>query len=122
MGGGLRIGEMELNSLLAHGISAFMNESGMERCDKYQYDIDNVSGNIAITNKKINLYKGYPGSEVQSTNYSTLETPYAFKLLSQELMAMSLKPTIYTHDDYLSEEDEDTFEDVEVEPLSDDEE
>jgi DNA-directed RNA polymerase beta subunit len=123
VGGGLRIGEMELNSVLAHGVSAFINESGMERCDKYQYDIDNQSGNIAISNKKNNIYRGYQGDDVvPSQDFSTVETPYAWKLLSQELMAMSLKPTIYTYDNYLSEEDEDNFEDVEVGPMSDDEE
>jgi DNA-directed RNA polymerase II subunit RPB2 len=123
VGGGLKLGEMEINSVLAHGISSFINESGMERCDKYQYDIDNTTGNIGIVNRKNNIFKGYNGEDVvPSQDFSRLETPYAWKLLSQELMAMSLKPTIYTRDDYLSEEDEDTYEDVEVEPLSDDEE
>jgi DNA-directed RNA polymerase beta subunit len=123
VGGGLKMGEMEGNSVLAHGISAFINESGMVRCDKYQYDIDNVSGNIAITNRKNGIFKGYQGDDVvPSHDFSTLETPYAWKLLSQELMAMSLKPTIYTRDDYLSEEDENNYEDVEVEQMSDEEE
>lgn len=122
-GGGLKMGEMELSAVIAHGLSSFINESGMERCDKYQYDIDNTTGNIGIVNRKNNLYKGYTGDDVMpSHDFSTVETPYAFKLLSQELMAMSLKPTIYTRDDYLSEGDEDNFEDVEVELSSDDEE
>lgn len=95
----------------------------MERCDKYQYDIDNTTGNIGIVNRKNNIFKGYTGDDViPSQDFSRLETPYAWKLLSQELMAMSLKPTIYTRDDYLSEDDENNFEDVEVEALSDDEE
>ena len=123
VGGGLRMGEMELNSVIAHGISSFINESSMERCDKYQYDIDNTTGNIGIVNRKNNIFKGYTGDDViPSQDFSRLETPYAWKLLSQELMAMSLKPTIYTRDDYLSEDDENNFEDVEVEALSDDEE
>jgi hypothetical protein len=37
-------------------------------------------------------------------------------------MAMSIKPTIYTHDEYLSDQDEDTFEDAEVEMGYSDEE
>jgi len=117
------MGEMENNSVLAHGISSFINESGMERCDKYQYDIDNTTGNIGIVNRKNNIFKGYNGDDViPSQDFSRLETPYAWKLLSQELMAMSLKPTIYTHDEYLSEDDEDNFDDVEVEPLESDNE
>ena len=122
MGGGLALGNMEVSALTAHGISSFMKEGMMEKSDKYSYDIDNTTGNIGIVNRKNNIFKGYSGEDVvASHDFSTLETPYAFKLLSQELMAMSLKPTIYTHDDYLSDEDDDNFDDVEVEPLSNDE-
>jgi DNA-directed RNA polymerase II subunit RPB2 len=121
-GSALALGNMEVSALLAHGISTFMKEGMMEKSDKYQYDIDNTTGNIGIVNRKNNIFKGYDGDDVvTSHDFSTLETPYAFKLLSQELMAMSIKPTIYTNDNYLEEEDEDIFEDVEVEPLSDDE-
>jgi DNA-directed RNA polymerase II subunit RPB2 len=122
VGGGLALGNMETAALIAHGISSFMKEGMMEKSDKYSYDVDNTTGNIGIVNRKNNIFKGYSGEDVvPSHDFSTLETPYAFKLLSQELMAMSLKPTIYTHDDYLSDEDDDNFDDVEVDPLSDDE-
>jgi DNA-directed RNA polymerase beta subunit len=40
--GGLRIGEMETNAILSHGIAAFMKESMMERSDKYKVDGVNV--------------------------------------------------------------------------------
>ena len=43
-----------------------------------------------------------------------IKTPYCFKLLSQELMAMSLKPTIYTHDQYMEEGEDENYEDAEV--------
>ena len=36
--GGLRIGEMETNAILSHGVAAFMKESMMERSDKYKLD------------------------------------------------------------------------------------
>lgn len=39
--GGLRIGEMETNAIISHGISSFLKESIMERADKY--NIDDVS-------------------------------------------------------------------------------
>ena len=35
--GGLRIGEMERDSLISHGISRFIQESLMERSDKYRW-------------------------------------------------------------------------------------
>jgi DNA-directed RNA polymerase beta subunit len=112
-GGAISKGNMEVNALWAHGAFAYLNESMMEKSDKYQYDIDNTTGNIAISNRGSGIMKGY--GDVPSHDFSTVQTPYCFKLLSQELMAMSIKPTIFTHDDYLSEDDEDTFEDAEVE-------
>ena len=36
-GGGLRIGEMERDTVLSHGISLFLKESMMERSDKYTW-------------------------------------------------------------------------------------
>ena len=38
-GGGLRIGEMETNAILGHGLGSFLKESMMERSDKYNYYI-----------------------------------------------------------------------------------
>ena len=120
-GGGLKIGEMEVNAILAHGLTTFLNESHMDRCDKYQYDIDNNSGNIAITNKKLGIYDGYTGEgTVPSYDFSTVQTPYAFKLFTQELLSMGIKPTVMTTSDYLGEIEE-GYEDVEVEMNEDDE-
>jgi DNA-directed RNA polymerase II subunit RPB2 len=113
-GGGLAVGNMESFALIAHGVSTFMKECMMEKGDKYQYNINNDNGNIAIVNEKSNVFKAYANDDIPSYNYSTLQTPYCFKLLSQELMAMSLKPTIYTHDDYLIEGEDENYQDVEV--------
>ena len=37
IGGGLRIGEMERDSLLSHGLMSFLNESMMKRSDEHNY-------------------------------------------------------------------------------------
>jgi DNA-directed RNA polymerase II subunit RPB2 len=119
-GGAIALGNMETAALWSHGAFAFLNEGMMDKSDKFQYSIDNSTGNIACVNKKNNIYKGYSGDGVlPSHDFSTIETPYAFKLLSQELMAMSLKPTLYTQNDYLSEGEDETYEDAEVVPLDD---
>ena len=86
----------------------------MEKADFYQYNVSNDTGNIAIVNEKNNLFKAEPNGEIPSHDFSTLQTPYCFKLLSQELMAMSLKPTIYTHDQYMEEGEDENYEDAEV--------
>ena len=47
--GGLRIGEMERDSVISHGACEFLKESMMERGDKYYLAICNTTGMIAAT-------------------------------------------------------------------------
>lgn len=49
--GGLRIGEMERDALLAHGLHTFLKESMMERSDKFSCFICDTSGRIAVANQ-----------------------------------------------------------------------
>jgi DNA-directed RNA polymerase II subunit RPB2 len=91
--GGLRIGEMERDSILSHGMSSFLKESLMERSDKYSFDFEKSTGAIAITNKKEGLFKPL---QDDNSYYSTVETPYAFKLFLQEITAMGVKPMLST--------------------------
>ena len=77
--GGLRIGEMERDSILAHGVSSFLQESLMERADKFSMPIDETTGFIGT---------GDEGTQIQ--------VPYAAKLLVQELQTMSIGPRILT--------------------------
>lgn len=105
--GGLRIGEMERDSILAHGLAGFLKESLMERSDKYSFDVENSTGQIAITNKSQRLFK--PSFD-DGTFYSSVCTPYAFKLLMQEVVSLGIKPILVTDknrlDDVIHEEDE----------------
>ncbi len=80
--GGLRIGNMELDAINAHGSCAFIQESFMERSDAFVYEIDNKSKNIR--------------SKVDATDVSRVRTPYTFKLLVQEMNAMGVKANILT--------------------------
>lgn len=48
--GGLRIGEMERDGILAHGIAEFLTDSMMERGDKYCMAVCNTTGTIAVYN------------------------------------------------------------------------
>eukprot|EP00959_Pyramimonas_sp_CCMP1952_P108184 2262086-Pyramimonas_sp.AAC.1 len=50
--GGLRIGEMETNALLAHGIGDFIKESMMERSDKYRFNTSVQELNSSALDKK----------------------------------------------------------------------
>ena len=114
LGGGLRIGEMERDGLLAHGVSSFLKESMMERSDKFNMWIDNKSGNTAIVNPAKNIYKSY-GSyntveylddnnkmiekkqiQVSESGMTKIDIPYSFKLLTQEMTTMSIMPRFIT--------------------------
>jgi DNA-directed RNA polymerase beta subunit len=116
--GGLRIGEMERDGVLAHGMSYFLNESFMVRGEKEEYFIAicNKTGAIAIYNEAQNLFLSpYADGPIKfNTNpdgsqsimnlsrfgrsFSVLRVPYAFKLLMQELQIMNVQMHIITEE------------------------
>ena len=114
--GGLRIGEMERDVLIAHGISAFLNESLMVRGDEYYMAICNKTGTIAIYNQSLDLFispsadgpikfeKVMPdGLNIEKItrfgrSFSIVRVPYAFKLLIQELQTMNIQMRLITAD------------------------
>ena len=73
--GGLRIGEMERDCLLSHGVSKFLNESLMERSDKSEVLFQPETGYLDST------------ADLQGT---ILETPYSLGLIIRELEAMHI--------------------------------
>ena len=54
--GGLRVGEMERDGLIAHGLSGFLEESLMVRGDEYYMAVCNTTGSIAIYNQSKNVF------------------------------------------------------------------
>jgi DNA-directed RNA polymerase II subunit RPB2 len=89
--GGLRIGNMELDSMQSHGVLQFINESMMERSDAFEFELDNKTHSIL--------------SRQDAQDVSILRTPYTFKLMTQEIMAMNIKPNIITYDTIDSDSD-----------------
>lgn len=75
--GGMRIGEMERDGLIAHGMSKFIEESFMKRSDGHTFQFDREDGRIA-------------------TSRDMLDIPYAMGLYSQELEAMHIQPRVET--------------------------
>jgi hypothetical protein len=114
--GGLRIGEMERDGVMAHGASAFLNESFMIRGDEYFMAVCNKTGAVAIYNPNLNLFLS-PFSDgpvnfnttldgkmnIRSVSrfgrsFSIVRIPYALKLLIQELQVMNIQMRIITED------------------------
>uniref|UniRef100_A0A6C0EFM7 DNA-directed RNA polymerase n=1 Tax=viral metagenome TaxID=1070528 RepID=A0A6C0EFM7_9ZZZZ len=114
--GGLRIGEMERDSVIAHGASHFLQESFLVRGDEYFMAVCNKTGAISIYNKNKNLflspfadgpihYYNTVDGKMNISNvskfgrsFSILRIPYALKLLIQELQTMNIQMRIITDD------------------------
>jgi DNA-binding transcriptional MerR regulator len=114
--GGLRIGEMERDGIMAHGLSYFLNESYMIRGDEYYMAVCNKTGAIAVYNPERNLFlspfsdgplvfsnskDGQPvldALSIYGRSFSILRIPYALKLLIQELQVMNVQMRIITEE------------------------
>ena len=92
--GGLRFGEMERDCVAAHGITEFTKERLMECSDLFRCWSCQDCGLIAIVNPREGIWqcKGCGNT----TNFSAIEIPYAYKLLLQELETMSISSRIIT--------------------------
>jgi DNA-directed RNA polymerase II subunit RPB2 len=113
--GGLRIGEMERDGVIAHGMATFLYDAMMKRGDEYKVVICNHSGTIAIYNKEVNnFYSPIVDGPIQydmdinnitpniitkyGKEFSVVKIPYCFKLLIQELGAMNVQMRLITAD------------------------
>lgn len=104
--GGLRLGEMERDAIIAHGLAKFLNEKMMYNSDAYTIHVCDICG-VFAQRKKREKYKLYTQSTDEYTciycnnnnKISKILIPYAFKLLIQELMAMCIVPRIRTNKD-----------------------
>ena len=92
--GGLRFGEMERDCVAAHGISEFTKERFMECSDLFRCWSCRDCGLIAVVNPKEGIWscKGCGNS----TSFSAIEIPYAYKLLLQEQETMCISSRIIT--------------------------
>ena len=88
-GGGLRIGEMERDCFIAHGMSLFLKEKMVDSVEKYTCYICDKCGILA--HKKLSM-DYYICPLCQNTKLiSKINIPYNMKLLMQELMSIGLK-------------------------------
>ena len=128
-GGGLKLGEMERDALLSHGIWGFIKESFIERCDKFIIHVSKKSGEISIGNPQTgqfydNITDGMVSYQLaesvsnknvtnadniiglnmydqKTTDYVQLIVPYTFKVLIQEMQGMCMNITMNV--DYIHE-------------------
>ena len=112
--GGLRIGEMDRDCLIGHGMTRFISDSMMVRGDQYYMAICNQTGSVAIYNESKNIYLSpmvdgpikfnrnidnelnVNAVSKNGRDFSIVRVPYAFKLLMQELLTMNVHMRIIT--------------------------
>ena len=99
--GGFRIGEMERDVMLSHGISRFCKERLYDVSDKYNVYICKKCGMIASYNdgnKKSfqqDTFKIHHCNTCNNTtDFAKVDIPYAYKLMSQELQTINVTPRI----------------------------
>ncbi|BBG96639.1 nuclear RNA polymerase C2 [Prunus dulcis] len=90
--GGLRVGEMERDCLIAYGASMLLYERLMISSDPFEVQVCRVCGLLGYYNHK--LKTGICSSCKNGDNISTMKLPYACKLLIQELQSMNIVPRL----------------------------
>ena len=109
--GGFRIGEMERDVMIAHGMSRFCRERLYDASDKYSVHVCNKCGMIAQYNDGGNsgainhMRSGTVASDFtvhlcktceNTTDFAKVEVPYAYKLMAQELQTINIVPRLVT--------------------------
>ncbi|XP_015694372.2 DNA-directed RNA polymerase III subunit 2 [Oryza brachyantha] len=90
--GGLRLGEMERDCLIAYGASMLIFERLLISSDPYQVQVCRKCGLLGYYNHK--LKASYCSMCKNGENMAKMRMPYACKLLFQELQAMNVVPRL----------------------------
>lgn len=101
--GGFRIGEMERDVMLAHGMSRFCRERLYDVSDKYSVHVCKKCGMIAQYNDASGSMMSKFSFTVHkcsvcdnTTDFAYVEVPYAFKLMAHELQTINCVPRLMT--------------------------
>lgn len=85
---------MERDAMISHGMSRFLKERFMECSDLYLMRVCDKCGLIARKQLQKDAYI-CDGCK-NTSNISKVAVPYAYKLMTQELMAINILPRIKT--------------------------
>ncbi|XP_011003287.1 PREDICTED: DNA-directed RNA polymerase III subunit RPC2 isoform X2 [Populus euphratica] len=90
--GGLRVGEMEKDCLVAYGTSMLLYERLMVSSDQFEAQVCRACGLLGYYNQK--LKAAMCTTCKNGDKVSTMKLPYACKLLIQELQSMNIVPRL----------------------------
>lgn len=90
--GGLRLGEMERDALVAHNVSRTLKGKFFDSSDKFKVYVDRTTGEMLIGNECQNVFIGRNGQDVRDIGHDVAEIqmPYTMKLLIQYLRACGI--------------------------------
>ncbi len=105
--GGFRIGEMERDVMIAHGMAYFCKERLFDVSDRYFAYVCRRCGMLAAYNDGKLRARGIHAEDAQftiyhcktcdnRTDFAKVAIPYAYKLMSQELQAINVVPRLIT--------------------------
>jgi DNA-directed RNA polymerase III subunit RPC2 len=88
--GGMRFGEMEKDTIVAHGAASLVYERMMLSSDAYEADICDACGYFG--------WSGYCQRCRSAASVRQVRIPYALKLVCQEMIAMGVQPCLRLSD------------------------
>ncbi|MGB9986699.1 DNA-directed RNA polymerase subunit B [Salarchaeum japonicum] len=94
--GGLRLGEMERDTVIAHGAAMVLKERLLESSDQEYVDICGNCGMTAVENRE--QRRVYCPNCGEETDVHSIEMSYAFKLLLDEMKALGIAPRLELED------------------------
>lgn len=87
--GGLRLGEMERDVMIAHGVSQFLKERFMDCSDSFKTYISKKQETFIVCNPYEHIYQ-YGTQQIKDDEIVQIQLPYAMKLLLQELQSSGM--------------------------------
>lgn len=98
-GGGLRIGEMERDTLLAQGVSNTLRDRLIEQSDRYKCWVCKVCGLFATYDPETKIKECLVCETEGDEFIKQIELPYATKLVIQELIGINIVPRVLVDPD-----------------------
>jgi DNA-directed RNA polymerase II subunit RPB2 len=93
--GGLRLGEMEMECLWAHGTMSMLKERFQDCSDAYRVFVCRTCGMTAPVNPEAGIYVCRACRD-NVGGFAEARIPYAMKLLTQEIGVMAIAPRFIT--------------------------
>jgi DNA-directed RNA polymerase beta subunit len=87
--GGLRLGEMERDAIIAHSLAFFLKERLVDFSDIFRVYVSKKHKAIVMANPDRDFYM-YNGEMLSKDEVSSCQIPYAFKLLLHEIASMGV--------------------------------